>query len=51
MYVKDDGVVFRTKLWRPFIDVSHISLFAVFINTDFVNVEIHLRVLKMQNVM
>lgn len=27
MYVKDDGVLLRTKLCRPFIDVSHISLF------------------------
>jgi hypothetical protein len=29
-YVKDDGVVFRTKLKRPFIDFSHISLLPIF---------------------
>lgn len=29
IYVKDDGAVLRTKLDRPFIDVSHISLFLI----------------------
>lgn len=33
-YAKEDGVVLRTKPCRPFIDVSHISLFQVFAQTS-----------------
>lgn len=33
-FAKEDGVVLRTKPCRPFIDVSHISLFQVYAQTS-----------------